>query len=317
MRFVIVGGGKAAIDIARLTATYPGAILVATMGDPSRETPQSSLAEQARGLGVPYQATRSLDDPVTLLFLEKMQPDFIISANNFLIFRPSTLAIPRMATINFHNGPLPDYAGLNPFAWAILNGERRYGISWHIVEQSIDTGAVLHIEEFTVDLEERAVGIVMKCIRAGINSFCTTLLPRLMQGDTTGVPQDAQRRHYYSAKMLPYRGYLPWWETGVALDRYIRALSFAPLPNIFFRPLIVTEHGTSVYCDEFEPGEPVVTGAGRIVSVDETGVTVSTGDGSIKCRAVYLHKVGANCQPGDIGLAPGQVLRMPVDRIMI
>jgi len=101
------------------------------------------------------------------------------------------------------------------------------------------------------------------------------------------------------------------------LDRYIRALSFAPLPNIFFRPLIVTEHGTLVYCDELERGEPVVTGAGRIVSVDETGVTVSTEDGSIKCRAVYLHKVGANCQPGDIGLAPGQVLRMPVDRRMI
>ena len=40
------------------------------------------------------------------------------------------LALPAKGAINFHDGPLPQMAGLNTPVWALLNGEAEHGISW-------------------------------------------------------------------------------------------------------------------------------------------------------------------------------------------
>ena len=37
--------------------------------------------------------------------------------------KDEVLRLPRRMAINFHDGPLPRYAGLNTPVWALLNGE--------------------------------------------------------------------------------------------------------------------------------------------------------------------------------------------------
>src|SRR6202008_2522474 len=55
-----------------------------------------------------------------------------------LVFRP-----PARAAINSHDGPLPDYAGLNAPVWALYGREPRYGITWHRMTAELDAGDVL------------------------------------------------------------------------------------------------------------------------------------------------------------------------------
>ena len=48
------------------------------------------------------------------------------------MIRPDVLAKARLGGINFHDGPLPRYAGLYVTAWALMNRETSHGVTWHV-----------------------------------------------------------------------------------------------------------------------------------------------------------------------------------------
>ena len=83
---------------------------------------------------------------------------------------PQVLALARGA-VNFHDGPLPRYAGLNAPVWAILNGERQHGISWHLIEGGVDEGDVLESRSFDIAPQDTALTLNTRCFEAAMESF--------------------------------------------------------------------------------------------------------------------------------------------------
>ena len=308
LRFVVVGNGKTAVDIARILASCNRVKLAALLGDSSNEAAQSSLSTEAKLLDVPYLETRSLSDQDSLDFVRKADPDYIISANNFILFKQSMLDIPTIATVNFHNGPLPSYAGLNPYCWAIINDETNYGVSWHLVEASIDSGPVLHIAKFELGCQPKAVTTLIKCIREGVRSFSEHVLPKLLERQHSGTPQDQCARHYYSGANIPFQGILPWWESNDTLERWARALAFSPLPNIFYRPQLQVANigpvwGERIQFKIFESGQK----PGEIIHIDANEIHVATQAGCILIDGIFS-KSNQLIDPMKLGLAVGQRL---------
>ncbi|XP_035826748.1 methionyl-tRNA formyltransferase-like [Aplysia californica] len=78
--------------------------------------------------------------------IEAKSFDYLFSVNNPRILSPEVLSLPRCFSINYHDSPLPQYAGVNATCWALLRGETTHGISWHIVEPGIDTGDILQAQ---------------------------------------------------------------------------------------------------------------------------------------------------------------------------
>lgn len=68
--------------------------------------------------------------------------DLAISSSFHRIFRRKHLEKFRF-TINIHPALLPGYKGATPTNWMIRNGEQIAGVSAHLVDEGIDTGAVL------------------------------------------------------------------------------------------------------------------------------------------------------------------------------
>ena len=71
--------------------------------------------------------------------------DWLFSIANLEMIPESVLARAKAGAVNFHDGPLPRYAGLNAPVWAILAGETAHGITWHMIEGGIDEGDVLAV----------------------------------------------------------------------------------------------------------------------------------------------------------------------------
>lgn len=44
--------------------------------------------------------------------------------------------------LNMHGGKLPEYRGASVLHWAIVNGERELGVSWHQMVEAIDAGPI-------------------------------------------------------------------------------------------------------------------------------------------------------------------------------
>ena len=53
------------------------------------------------------------------------------------------LAVPPLGIVNGHPSLLPRYRGPFPLAWAVRNGEREIGLSYHLMDAEFDTGNLL------------------------------------------------------------------------------------------------------------------------------------------------------------------------------
>jgi methionyl-tRNA formyltransferase len=61
-------------------------------------------------------------------------------------------SLPYFGTINLHASLLPQYRGAAPINWAIINGEKKTGVTTFFIEKEIDTGKV--IDQASVDVTE-------------------------------------------------------------------------------------------------------------------------------------------------------------------
>ena len=105
--------------------------------------------------------------------LQALAFDYLFSVVHLSIVPANVLALPRIGAINFHDGPLPAYAGLNVTSWAILNQEREHGISWHLMEEAVDRGDILEQVRLPIDEDDTALTVNAKCFEAGL--FCGRL----------------------------------------------------------------------------------------------------------------------------------------------
>ena len=71
------------------------------------------------------------------------QFDYLFSIVNGVRVPKRILSSIRKLPINYHNGPLPKYAGVNSTHWALINGEKIHGVVWHIMDETFDSGEIL------------------------------------------------------------------------------------------------------------------------------------------------------------------------------
>ena len=50
--------------------------------------------------------------------------DYLLSITNLTIIPSAALRLPKKGAVNFHDGPLPRFAGLYAPAWALMAGEQ-------------------------------------------------------------------------------------------------------------------------------------------------------------------------------------------------
>ena len=214
------------------------------------------------------------------------------------------LALPVRGAINFHDGPLPRYAGLHATSWALLHGERRHGITWHAIAGGIDDGDILAQELFEIEDDERALTLNAKCYEAGIRTF-ESLVRQLADGTVRPQPQALDQRTYFGAFKRPAAlGSIDWRRPAAEIDALVRALDFGgyanplalPHASINGRPFLVT---ALVMLDERSGKEP-----GTIVGSDDEGIRVATGtedvrltrvwrdDGRLEPAAEFVNKAG-------------------------
>ena len=144
-------------------------------------TANDSVAEWARENGVEVLAPgRGLVDR-----LAGRTFDWLFSISNLSLIPAALWRAATKGAANFHDGPLPRYAGLNAPAWALLAGETQYGVTWHAISDAVDEGDIYVQSTFDIDEGETALTLNTKCFEAGIASF-TELVGLIETGALVG-----------------------------------------------------------------------------------------------------------------------------------
>ena len=98
--------------------------------------------------------------------LTGVHAEWLLSIANLEMLPEDVLALPARGAVNFHDGPLPRYAGLNAPVWARLNGETRHGITWHCIAAGADTGDIVLQVEFEITPHDTALTLNTKAYEA-------------------------------------------------------------------------------------------------------------------------------------------------------
>jgi len=128
--------------------------------------------------------------------------DWLFSISNLSIIPDNILELAKSGAVNFHDGPLPRYAGLNAPVWAILNREKQHGITWHLMQKGVDKGDIIEQRMFDISENDTALTLNTKCFAAAIDSF-TPMLEKLETSNTVFTPQDLSQRQYFAKNDRP------------------------------------------------------------------------------------------------------------------
>lgn len=99
--------------------------------------------------GVPLLQPVKLKDPEFVAAFEALRADLAIVVA-FRMLPEVIWAAPKFGTFNLHASLLPQYRGAAPINWAVMNGERRTGVTTFLLNREIDAGAILMQREWPI-----------------------------------------------------------------------------------------------------------------------------------------------------------------------
>jgi len=212
----------------------------------------------------------------------KAQPfDYLFSITHLAIIKDEALALPNKMAVNFHDGPLPSYAGLNTPAWALMNSESRYGISWHQITPGVDEGDILKQSLFDVSVTETSLSINTKCFAAALESF-PVLVDELAGETHQAQKQDLSQRSYFGKFKRPENfGLLDWSKSSAELEALVRALDFGEYPNLLAVPKVLFNGEAIAVTGASAREEPSDAAQGTIVLTEEGQIDVACAQGTL------------------------------------
>ncbi len=122
--------------------------------------------------------------------IKSLQPDVICVVAYGKILPQEILDIPPKGSINVHGSLLPKYRGAAPIQWAVLNGDKKTGITTMYMGAGMDTGDMILKEEVQIGEDETTGELWERLSKIGAKLLVETLkqiengtAPRIKQGD--------------------------------------------------------------------------------------------------------------------------------------
>ena len=130
--------------------------------------------------------------------IKKIQPDVICVVAYGKILPKEILDIPDKGCINVHGSLLPKYRGAAPIQWAVLNGDKKTGITTMYMDIGMDTGDMILKEEVTIGEDETTGELWDRLSEIGGKLLVETL----KQIESGTAPREKQGDDYTLAPML-------------------------------------------------------------------------------------------------------------------
>ena len=145
-----------------------------------------------------FQPLKVRKNPEFIDEIKKISPDVICVVAYGKILPKELLDIPRLGCINVHGSLLPKYRGAAPIQWAVLNGDKKTGITTMYMNEGMDTGDMILKEEVEIGDNETTGELWERLSNVGANLLVKTL-KLIEQGE---APREKQGEEFTLAPML-------------------------------------------------------------------------------------------------------------------
>jgi methionyl-tRNA formyltransferase len=236
-----------------------------------RQVHAGPVKQAALAAGVTVLQPLTLRDPLAQQSLRELRPDLLVVVAYGQLLPPEVLHIPRIACVNVHASLLPRWRGASPIQAAVLQGDAETGVSLMQMEAGLDTGPVYYTRRTAIGPTETA---------------------GLLQARLAAIGGELLAAKPYAGRINKADGIIDWSQSAIAIDRSIRAFNPWPVAQTLL-------DGELLRCWSAIPLDAAgqaSSSPGTVVSIDQRGVVVQTGDGLLILTEVQV--AGKKRMPG-------------------
>ena len=255
------------------------------------------LKSYAKKLQVPYLRHKNVNEDEFIKEIEKYDADINVSMSFNQILKKKIINLAPKKFINCHAGALPFYRGRNILNWAIINGEKKFGVTVHYVDEGIDTGDIILQKFAPIDINDRYGDLLKKAYTLCADTLYEVL--KMIDGGNVSVIKQSSIHPvgFYCSSRHDGDENIDWnWPSKRIYD-FVRGIANpAPGARAIFR-------GKEVIIDRAD----LIDGAlsyidkpGNVVGKKDGSVVVKTGDSTILIKKIIAAESNEEVELGNV-----------------
>lgn len=294
MRIALAGSGGLAHGILRaLLDSHHEVVALVQNGRTYRGVPGSLKLGLLRAFPLESSVTGlCVRRRVPIVFIDKMndaelaplralQPDLLLVAGFSIILKRPILDLPRVGCVNVHTSLLPRHRGPNPFSAVVLAGERESGVTFHIIDEGIDTGAVVDQYAFEVTPKDTAMSVHHKGSKVAAEKVLG-VIDTIARDGLRGTPQD-ETLATYDQRLSHEACRIDWTRSAEELHRLFRGCRPFMIPWFDWRE-------GRVFVTIIKPDDTPVDAPPGMVMENRPRLRIATGKGSVVVVSAYTKR---------------------------
>ncbi|MBQ6203100.1 MAG: methionyl-tRNA formyltransferase [Prevotella sp.] len=296
LRIVFMGTPEFAVGTLK-SLVEGGYNVVAVVTQPDKpvgrhqDTLQPSLVKQyALSMGIPVLQPVKMKDEEFVEELRSYKADLQVVVA-FRMLPEVVWAMPRFGTFNVHAALLPQYRGAAPINWAVINGEKRTGVTTFFLDHDIDTGRIIMQKPFDIKDDYNVENVYDGLMALGAEIALETI-DKILEGDghVDSLPQEEMIAEtdvlHLAPKIFKETCEINWNQSAKSVYDFVRGLS--PYPGAW--TTLTVSGGKQTVLKVFETAKTgkVAEHKPGVLVQNKNRLFVSTGDGLLELKEIQL-----------------------------
>lgn len=178
------------------------------------------LKSYCKKLGIQYSLNNISNSELPFI------PDVICSIYYRYIIKKTIINLCNGKIFNLHPSLLPKYRGCSSLTWAIINGEKDVGFTYHYIDEGCDTGRIILQKKIKIEEWDTQQSLYMRLMFEAMQYFEEALI-FVLRG-FLGDKQEGEESYF--PRGCPFNGQInPEWDQDMK-ERFIRAMIYPPYP---------------------------------------------------------------------------------------
>ncbi len=243
----------------------------------------SPVKEYALSHNLPLLQPEKLRDETFITQLRNTAADlFVVVA--FRMLPKVVWDMPPMGTFNLHASLLPHYRGAAPINWAIINGEKKTGVTTFMLNERIDEGGILIQNTTPISANDTAETLHNRLAAMG-----AALVVETISGLATGKLKPQQQPSITDLKSAPKifkeDCAINWKKNGAEIVNFVRGLNPYPAATTAMTDERGQTHNFKIYDVSFDNE---MIGYGTIQTDSKKYLKVGCNDGCINILSIQI-----------------------------
>lgn len=188
-RLLVVGD---TYGVPEILARVPSECVIGIVAAEIRPQFHVVLKNIADRLGVPLLVQPRAASPCYPDFvsgLSKLRPDSLICHSYSMLIRHDVLGLVEGRAFNVHMALLPRNRGPNPIQWALIHGDKKSGVSLHVMDEGFDNGHI--IEQESIDILDSDTWLTLLTrLKVATSELLDRAMPLLLNGNWQATTQN-------------------------------------------------------------------------------------------------------------------------------